>query len=100
MQPINIKVTIDRPVPDARVQILDNVEPRMRSVRFSGRAEGDVVTFRPKFRGSPAVWLVRRLSDEHLKLAFEQEGSVTQVQVTGKLHRRAHAEVIEAFGGY
>lgn len=100
MQPIDIKVIIDRPVPDARVQILDNVEPRMRSVHFSERAQGDAVTFRPKFMGLPAVWLMRRLSNEHLKLAFEQEGSVTQVKVTGKLSSRAHSEVIEALGGY
>jgi hypothetical protein len=100
MQPIEIKVTVDRPVPDARAQILGNVEPRMRSVHFSGKDEGDAVTYRPKFMGLPTVWLIRRLSNEHLKVAFEQDGSVTQVLVTGKLGGRTHAEVIAALGGH
>lgn len=99
MQPIDLTVTVDRPMPDAQAQVLDNIEPRMRSAHFGGSASGDTVTYRPKFVGLPTVWLVRRLSNEHVMLTFEQRGRVTEVRVTGKLRSRAYAEVTEAFGG-
>jgi hypothetical protein len=37
-------------------------------------------------------------ADEHVTIAFEQQGSSTEVRVTGKLRDRAYAEVNEAFG--
>jgi hypothetical protein len=98
MQPIDLKVTVDRPMPDAQTQILDRIEPRMRSVNYRGRAHGDAVTYRPKFIG-PTLWVIRRLTNEHVTLTFEQHGPATEVRVTGKLRDRAHAEVSEAFGG-
>ena len=57
-----------------------------------------MITYRPKFIGLFFVWLYRRLADEHVTLAFEQQGPSTEVRVTGKLRDRAYAEVNEAFG--
>ncbi len=99
MQSIDLKVAMDTPMPEAQAQILGRIESRMRSVQFAGRADGDAVTFRPKFIGLPTVWLIRRLLGEHVTLTFEQQGPVTEVRATGKLRPRAHAEVTEAFGG-
>jgi hypothetical protein len=97
MQPIGLKMTIDRPMPDAQAQIL---EPCMRSVHFAGHADGDAMKYRPKFIGLPAVWLIRRLANEHVTFTFSRQGPATEVQVTGKLRPRAHAEVTETFGGH
>jgi hypothetical protein len=99
MQPIDLKVTIDGPMPDAQAQILGTIEPCMRSVHFAGHADGDAMKYRPKFTGLPAVWLIRRLANEHVTFTFTRQGPVTQVRVTGKLRPRAHAEVTETFGG-
>ncbi len=60
-------------------------------------AQGDALTYRPKFTGLVWVWTIRPLSDEHVTFAFEQQGRVTEMRVTGKLHDRAHAE---ALGGH
>jgi hypothetical protein len=99
MQPIDLKVTIDTPMPEAQAQLLDRMESRMRSVHFAGRADGDAVTYRPKFIGLPTVWLIRRLSNEHVTFTFEEQGQVTEVRATGKLRPSPHAEVTQAFGG-
>ena len=98
MQAIDLRVTVDRPMPGAGTHILDTFEPRMRSVGFNASTQGDVTTYRPKFVGLVFLWLFRRLSDEHVTLAFEQRGSSTEVRVTGKLRDRAYAEVTEEFG--
>ena len=98
MQAIDLTLTVGRPMPGAGTQILDTFEPRMRSVGFTANAHGDVITYRPKFIGLVFVWLYRRLADEHVTLAFHQQGSSTEVRVTGKLRDRAHTEVNEAFG--
>jgi hypothetical protein len=98
MQAIDFTVTVDRPMPGAGTRILDTFEPRMRSVNFKTDGQGDVITYRPKFIGLIFVWLYRRLSGEHVTLAFKQQGSSTQVRVTGKLRDRAYAEVNEEFG--
>jgi len=97
MQAIDLTLTVGRPMPGAGTQILDTFEPRMRSVGFTTNGQGDVITYRPKFIGLVFVWLYRRLADEHVTLAFEQQGSSTEVRVTGKLRDRAYAEVNEAF---
>jgi hypothetical protein len=98
MQEIDLRLTVDRPMPGAGTQILDTFEPRMRSVGFNASAQGDVTTYRPKFVGLVFVWLFRRLSDEHVTLSFQQQGQATEVRVTGKLRSRAYAEVTEEFG--
>ena len=98
MQAIELTLTVDRPMPGAGTQILDTFEPRMRSVGFTANGQGDVITYRPKFIGLVFVWLYRRVCDEHVTLSFRQQGSSTEVRVTGKLRDRAYAEVNEAFG--
>jgi hypothetical protein len=98
MQAIELTLTVDRPMPGAGTQILDTFEPRMRSVGFTANGQGDVITYRPKFIGLFFVWLYRRLAGEHVTLSFRQQGSSTEVRVTGKLRDRAYAEVSEAFG--
>jgi len=98
MQNIDLRLTVDRPMPGAGTQIMDAFDPRMRSIGFNPSSHGDVTTYRPRFVGLVFVWLYRRLSDEHLKLAFEQHGQTTEVRVTGKVRSRAHAEVSEEFG--
>ncbi len=80
--------------------MLDDIGPRMSAVHLSGHAQGEAVTYRPKFTGLVSVWMIRRLSDEQVTFAFEQQGPVTEVRVTGKLHDRAHAKVTEAPGGH
>jgi hypothetical protein len=85
-------------MPSAGTHILDTFEPRMRSVGFGASTQGDATTYRPKFVGLVFVWLYRRLSGEHVTLTFEQQGSSTEVRVTGKLRDRAYAEVTEEFG--
>jgi hypothetical protein len=98
MQAVDLTVSVDRPMPAAGTHILDTFEPRMRSVGFTANDQGDVTTYRPKFVGLVFVWLYRRLADEHVTLSFEQQGSSTEVRVTGKLRDRAYAEVTEEFG--
>jgi hypothetical protein len=98
MQAIDLTLTVDRPMPGAGTQILDTFEPRMHSVGFTANGQGDVITYRPKFIGLVFVWLYRRLADEHVTLSFQQQGSSTEVRVTGKLRDRAYAEVNESFG--
>ena len=98
MQAIDLTLTVDRPMPGAGTQILDTFEPRMRSVGFTANGQGDVITYRPKFIGLVFVWLYRRLAGEHVTLSFQQQGSSTEVRVTGKLRDRAYAEVNEALG--
>jgi hypothetical protein len=98
MQAVDLTVSVDRPMPAAGTHILDTFEPRMRSVGFTASDQGDVTTYRPKFVGLVFVWLYRRLADEHVTLSFEQQGSSTEVRVTGKLRDRAYAEVSEEFG--
>lgn len=98
MQAVDLRVTVDRPMPGAGTQILDTFEPRMRSVGFAASSEGDVTTYRPRFVGLVFVWLYRRLSDEHVTLTFSEHGPSTEVRVTGKLRDRAYAEVSEEFG--
>ena len=98
MQAIDLTLTVDRPMPGAGTQLLDTFEPRMRSVGFTANGQGDVITYRPKFIGLVFVWLYRRLAGEHVTLSFQQQGSSTEVRVTGKLRDRAYAEVNEAFG--
>ena len=98
MQAIELTLTVDRPMPGAGTQILDTFEPRMRSVGFTANGQGDVITYRPKFIGLVFVWLYRRVCDEHVTLSFRQQGSSTEVRVTGKLRDRAYAEVNEEFG--
>ncbi len=98
MQAVDLTLTVGRPMPGAGTQVLDTFEPRMRSVGFTTNGQGDVITYRPKFIGLFFVWLYRRLADEHVTLAFEQQGPSTEVRVTGKLRDRAYAEVNEAFG--
>jgi hypothetical protein len=98
MQEIDLRLTVDRPMPGAGTKILDTFEPRMRSVGFNPSTQGDATTYRPKFMGLVFVWLFRRLSDEHVTLSFEQQGHATEVRVTGKLRSRAYAEVTEEFG--
>jgi hypothetical protein len=98
MQAIDLTLTVDRPMPGAGTQLLDTFEPRMRSIGFTANGQGDVITYRPKFIGLVFVWLYRRVADEHVTLSFRQQGSSTEVRVTGKLRDRAYAEVNEAFG--
>jgi hypothetical protein len=98
VQAVDLTVTVARPMPGAGSQILDTFEPRMRSVGFTAGGQGDVITYRPKFVGLVFVWVYRRLSGEHVTLAFSQRGSSTEVRVTGKLRDRAYAEVNEEFG--
>jgi hypothetical protein len=98
MQAIDLTATVHRPMPGAGTLILDAFEPRMRSVGFTANGQGDVITYRPKFVGLIFVWLYRRISDEHVTLAFTEQGSSTEVRVTGKLRDRAYAEVNEEFG--
>jgi hypothetical protein len=98
MQAVDLTLTVDRPMPGAGTQILDTFEPRMRSVGFTANGQGDVITYRPKFIGLIFVWLYRRMSGEHVTLAFEDHGQRTEVRVTGKLRDRAYAEVNEEFG--
>ena len=98
MQAVDLTVSVNRPMPAAGTRILDTFEPRMRSVGFATNGQGDVITYRPKFIGLVFVWMYRRLADEHVTLAFEQQGSSTEVRVTGKLRDRAYAEVNESFG--
>jgi hypothetical protein len=98
MQVVDFRVSVGRPMPAAGTRILDSFEPRMRSVGFTGSGQGDVMTYRPRFVGLMFVWLYRRLADEHVTLTFEQQGSSTEVRVTGKLRDRAYAEVNEEFG--
>jgi hypothetical protein len=99
MQPVNLEVTIERPMAGAQAQLLDSIEPRMRSVHFSRRAFGDTVTYRPKFMGLSKIWVICHLSNQHVTFVFEQEGPTTQVRVTGRLRPRVHAEVTDALGG-
>jgi hypothetical protein len=98
MQAVDLTVSVDRPMPAAGTHILDSFEPRMRSVGFTASGQGDVTTYRPRFVGLVFVWLYRRLAGEHVTLTFEQQGSSTEVRVTGKLRDRAYAEVTEEFG--
>ena len=98
MQAVDLRVSVNRPMPTAGTRILDSFEPRMRSVGFAANGQGDVVTYRPRFVGLFFVWLYRRLADEHVTLTFEEQGSSTEVRVTGKLRDRAYAEVNEEFG--
>ena len=98
MQAVDLTVSVDRPMPAAGTRILDAFEPRMRSVCFTASGQGDVTTYRPRFVGLVFVWLYRRLAGEHVTLTFEQQGSSTEVRVTGKLRDRAYAEVTEEFG--
>jgi len=98
MQAIDLTLTVERPMPGAGTQILDTFEPRMRSVGFTTKGQGDVITYRPKFVGLVFVWLYRRIADEHVTLSFRQQGSSTEVRVTGKLRDRAYTEVNEEFG--
>jgi hypothetical protein len=100
MQAIDLKVTVDQPAAEAQAQMLDNIGPRMSAVHLTGRAQGHTVTYRPKFIGLVWVWMFRRLSNEHVTFAFEQQGPVTEVRVTGKLRERAQADVTEALGGH
>lgn len=98
MQAVDLTLTVDRPMPGVGTQILDTFEPRMRSVGFTAKGQGDVITYRPKFIGLVFVWMYRRLADEHVTLSFQQRGAATEVRVTGKLRDRAYAEVSEEFG--
>jgi hypothetical protein len=99
MKTIDFAVTVDQPESQARARILDGIDRRLRSVGFTQRAVGNTVEYRPRFVGLVFVWLARRLSGEHVTLAFEEQGRITEVRVTGKLRQRAHSEVTEAFGG-
>jgi hypothetical protein len=98
MQAIDLRLTVDRPMPGAGTQILDTFEPRMKSVGFNANGQGDVITYRPKFVGLVFVWLYRRMAGEHVTLTFNSQGQRTEVRVTGKLRDRAYAEVTEEFG--
>jgi hypothetical protein len=99
MNMTDFAVTVDQPMPEAQTQILDSIAPRLRAVGFSQRVMGNAVEFRPRFVGLVIIWAIRRIQDEHVTFTFEEHGRITEVRVTGKLRRRAHAEVTSAFGG-
>ena len=100
MTPVDLAVTIDRPLPEAQTQVIDSVDHRLRAVGYTSHAKADTVKYTPKFIGLVFVWLIRRLQGDHVTFAFEQQGRTTEVRATGKLRDRAHAELTEALGGF
>jgi hypothetical protein len=100
MQDINLTVTVDQPMPQARDRILDRVDHRLRATGLTRRAAPGEVDYRPKFVGLVLVWLIRRLQHEGVTFTFDARGPVTDVRAAGRLRDRAHAELTEALGGY
>ena len=100
MQHIDLTVTVDQPMPQARDGILDRVDHRLRAAGLTRKAAPDGVDYRPKFVGLVLVWLVRRLQHEHVTFTFDTRGPATDVRAAGLLRDRAHAELTEALGGY
>jgi hypothetical protein len=99
METIDFTLAVDQPLSQAQTQILDRVDSRLRSAGLTRHEKGDAVEYQPRFIGLVFVWMVRRLSGEHVTFSFEERGRTTEVRVTGKLRKRAHAQVTEAFGG-
>ena len=99
MNQIDLTVTIDGPAQEAERVILGRIGPRLDGTGLTGRQRHGAVEYRPKFAVPAVVWLVRLLRGEGVTFTFDEQGPVTQVLVRGKLRDRAHAEVIEAFGG-
>jgi hypothetical protein len=97
---IDLTVTVDQPMPQARDGILDRVDHRLRAAGLPRTAAPDGVDYRPKFVGLVLVWLVRRLQHEHVTFTFDTRGPATDVRAAGRLRDRAHAELTEALGGY
>lgn len=98
MKSINLNLTIDRPVSQARARVLDLASPLLRG--FTERRNADAVEYRPKVAMPVVLWAVRRLQGEHVTFTFDQRGAaVTEVRATGRLRNRAHAELTEALGG-
>jgi|SRR5580693_3381077 hypothetical protein len=100
MQDIDLTVTVDQPMPQARDRILDRVDHRLRATGLTRRAAPGGVDYRPKFVGLVLVWLIRRLQHEGVTFTFDARGPVTDVRAAGRLRDRAHAELTEALGGY
>ena len=100
MQDINLTVTVDQPMPQARDRILDRVDHRLRATGLTRTAAPGGVDYRPKFVGLVLVWLIRRLQHEGVTFTFDARGPVTDVRAAGRLRDRAHAELTEALGGY
>jgi hypothetical protein len=92
-------VTVNGPVPQAQSRIHDSVDQRLRSAGYAGREKDEALEYRPKFAVPVVVWAIRRLQNEHVTFAFEEQGRVTEVRVTGRLRDRAHTELTEALGG-
>lgn len=100
MKPIDLTMTMDGSEPEVRGRLHDRVDQRLRSASLTGREKDGTLDYRPRFVGLPLLWVIRRLTDEHVTFTFTQQGAVTEVRATGKLRGRGHAEVTEAFGGY
>lgn len=77
MQDINLTVTVDQPMPQARDRILDRVDHRLRATGLTRRAASGGVDYRPKFVGLVLVWLIRRLQNEGVTFTFDARGPVT-----------------------
>jgi hypothetical protein len=99
MQPVDLKVTIDRPLPAAQARILDIIDPRLRALGYACRDKAAAVEYRPRFTGLVIIWLSRRLRNEHVTFTFGEQGPATEVRASGRLRDRARAEVTEALGG-
>jgi hypothetical protein len=99
MKPIDLAVTIERPIPQAQAQFADRVDRPLRSSGLAPRRTADSMQYRPRFTGLVIVWTVRRLQGEHVTFTFKEIGSITQVRATGRLRDRAHAKLTEALSG-
>lgn len=97
MKPIDLTLTVDRPMSQAQARILDITGPLLRG--FTEHRSADAVEYRPKFAWPAGVWVARRLQGEHVIFTFDQRGAATEVQATGRLRNRAHAALTEALGG-
>lgn len=98
MQPIDLATTVQQPLPEARAQLLERRDPRLRGLGLTPHATANAVEYRPKVAW-PIVWAVRRLQGERVTLTFEQQTpTTTSVQARGRLRDRADAELTEALG--
>jgi ABC-2 type transport system ATP-binding protein len=62
-------------------------------------ADGPATEIKAKVIGLPTVWLIRRLSNEHVTFTFEQQGPVTEVRVCPpRWPRQARATGQKPFG--
>jgi hypothetical protein len=99
MQPVDLTVTVDRPMPGAQARILNVIDPRLRALGYAPRSKATTVQYRPRFTGLVITWLNRRLRNEHVAFTFDEQGPVTEVRASGRLRDRARTEVTEALGG-